>query len=187
MAEFRQLSPLSDPNPQPRKRKLKQPRTTHACAFCRKRKTRCTGETPSCAACLEEEIPCDYSADPGPPRKKKSISLTASELATPRDRHGNSNEADEPYLASPPVVVQSTSVGQSGRTSVDPPDTTFDNGLHIGPTSGWSFLYKWQEGGVDRPTDNSGEAVPLASYGDVSLPKTLKCPLPGLDEGRNLM
>ena len=187
MTESGQLSSLSDPNSQPRKRKLKHPRTTHACAFCRKRKTRCTGETPSCAACVEEEIPCDYSADPGPPRKIKSISRTASELATPRDRHGNSNKAAQPYHTSPPAAVQSTSVGQSRRTSVDPTDTTFDNGLHIGPTSGVSFLYKWQEGGVDRPTDQGGEAVPLASYGDVPLPKTSKCPLPGLDEGRNLM
>lgn len=188
MADPGQSSPLSDPNQSSRKRKLKHPRTSHACNFCRKRKTRCSGEVPSCAACREEEIACDYSADTGPPRKKKSTSLTANELATSRDRHGTSSEANASNLVTPPAPAerQSPSVGQS-RTSVDPPDTsTFDKGLHIGPTSGVSFLYKWQEGGVDRPTD-SGEAVPLASYGDVPLPRTPKFPIPSMKEGRSLM
>ena len=189
MADPGQSSSLLDPDQFSRKRKLKHPRTSHACAFCRKRKTRCSGEVPSCAACYEEEIPCDYSADIIPPRKKKSTSLTANELATSRDRHGTSSDANASNLVTPPAPAerQSTSVGPSRRTSVDPPDTsTFDNGLHIGPTSGVSFLYKWQEGGVDRPSD-SGEAVPLASYGDVPLPRTSKFPVPSIEEGRSLM
>ncbi len=184
------LSPPADSSLPSRKRKLKHPRTSHACAFCRKRKTRCSGEVPTCAACRAEEILCNYSADTGPIRKKKSISLTTNEQATPRDTDGNSNAVGKPYLATPPSAVprQSASVGQSRRTSVDQPDTsTFDNGLHIGPTSGVSFLYKWQEGGVDCPTDSGGEPVPLASYGDVPLPRTSKSPLPSLEEGRALM
>jgi Fungal specific transcription factor domain/Fungal Zn(2)-Cys(6) binuclear cluster domain len=188
MAEGAQLSPLSDPIPQ-RKRKLKHPRTTHACAFCRKRKTRCTGETPSCTACREEEIPCDYSADVGPPRKKDSISLASIEPAAPTTHNVNGNNAHEAYPRTVPPANhnQSHSVNQSRRTSVDPPDSSaLDNGLHIGPASGVSFLYKWQEGGVDRPVD-SGEAVPLASYGDVVLPRTTKCALPNIEEGRSLV
>ena len=189
MADPGQSSPLMDSDQSSRKRKLKHPRTSHACNFCRKRKTRCSGEVPSCAACREEDIACDYSADTGPPQKRKSTSLTADEFVTSRDRHGTSSEVNALNLVTPPAPAerQSTSVGQSRRTSADLPDTsTFDNGLHIGPTSGVSFLYKWQEGKVEHHTD-SGGAVPLASYGDVPLPRTSKFPMPSMEEGRRLV
>lgn len=193
MAEPGQIPTSLHPDHYLKKKKLKHPRTTHACAFCRRRKTRCSGENPSCAACREEQIACDYSADGGPPRKKRSISLTGSQSVTPRHSDSNSKnvEADSSYVPTPLAAVQrqSISVEHSRRTSVDPPETsTFDNGLHIGPTSGVSFLYKWHgEGAVDRPAEGGGEAVPLATYGDVPLPRTAKFSLPSLDEGRALM
>jgi Fungal Zn(2)-Cys(6) binuclear cluster domain len=181
-----ELSPGSDPSSFTRKRKLRHPRTTHACAFCRKRKTRCTGESPACRLCREEGIDCVYPESVGPPRHKKSTSLTTPGPDARHERDAG-NETSETYPTSPAAGINLNSIEHSRRTSAEPPDTsTLDDGLHIGPTSGVSFLYRWQEGGIDRPAETA-ETTPLSSYGDVALPRTSKCPLPQLEEGKKLM
>jgi Fungal Zn(2)-Cys(6) binuclear cluster domain len=178
--------------PTPRKRKLKHPRTSHACAFCRKRKTRCSGEVPACTACRDEEIECDYSTGYQSAPKKRSVPLTPSGIDSHDDGPGTPSPlpTTSRSLPTPQPLPQSLeqppSAVHSRRTSIDPPETTFDNGLHVGPTSGVSFLYKWPETRVEGPPEG-GETVPLASYGDVPMQQASKCPFPDAEEGRNLM
>lgn len=158
------------------RRKLKRPRTTNACDFCRRRKSRCSGDMPTCTLCAEHGVHCDYNAAP-PARRRKSN--PSNELQSVEPEGGPLENHQRPYTA--PI----RSLNQSRRTSLEPPDLTFDLGQHVGPTSGVSFLYQWQDGGAEGPS--TGEEVPLASYGDVSLPRVHHAEIPTLEEGRKLL
>jgi hypothetical protein len=75
---------------------------------------------------------------------------------------------------------------QSRRTSVEPGEIAFDNGLHVGQTSGVSFLYR---GGGDRAQvfcERDSDTA-LSSYGDVPLPKVPQAEYPDMMEASGLL
>ena len=111
---------------------------------------------------------CVYDAD-SPPKRQRFISAAP---ATP------SASLQQEVPTSP--IIRHTSPAPSQRTSAEP-EVSIDNGVAVGPSSGVSFLYKWHRG-----FDNVQEAPnssPLATYGDVPLPKVPKANLPSLEEG----
>lgn len=63
---------------------------------------------------------------------------------------------------------------------------TFDNGTHIGPTSGMSFLYRWHDSKVHPNNDGEATAT-LSSYGDVPLPRVPRAELPEQAEATDLL
>lgn len=113
---------------------------------------------------------CVYNSD-APIRRQKPISRVPATAApsTPLQQEAQSS-----------LITHGASPVPSQRTSVDP-EVSIDNGVAIGPSSGVSFLYKWHEG-VDNP-QKIGDSAPLASYGDVPLPRVPKANLPTLEEG----
>lgn len=157
---------------------------------CRKRKTRCSGGA-TCELCIEHQVVCTYDEEP-PPRNSTSSAVRRSvdegHPHTPRLAELEKLEPRDTPTYTPraePVAVES---GQPSRRPSLEPEATFDHGLHVGPTSGVAFLYRWQEdaGSTSEPTPN-GELVPLTTYGDMSLPRVAKAQLPDAVEGKALM
>ncbi|KAL6244337.1 hypothetical protein RBB50_008579 [Rhinocladiella similis] len=170
------------PSSPPKKRKLKHPRTSRACAFCRRRKVRCTGTQP-CDYCQNEGVRCEYNDG-----------LARSSLGTPRQN-------SQPQY---PTVVNHSSNGTSGgkgglRTghdastvppppvSLDPPQT-FAQGQHIGPSAGVSFLYHiWNRSGTAEE-EVSLPTAPLTCHGDTPQPPINRNqPLPTREEAITLV
>lgn len=163
------------PEPQRKKRKLRYPRTTQACDFCRRRKVRCSGSYP-CENCVREENTCEYAG--GLPdtasASKAGAHPTPTDAAsidnTPVDSslHKNGGSSVPASASEDPAIVVSR------RSSIEPPQT-FTHGTHVGPTSGVSFLYGQWDKGAEPKSANQGESIeelkishaPLISWGDL--------------------
>jgi hypothetical protein len=76
--------------------------------------------------------------------------------------------------------------GQPSRRASVEAEAAFDHGVHVGPTSGVAFLYRWAEEGIGEATPTT-DATPLTSFGDTHLPQVAKAPLPDLAEGKALV
>ncbi|KAH8647663.1 fungal-specific transcription factor domain-containing protein [Xylariales sp. PMI_506] len=184
MSELRdpaRASPIDGPQQPRKKRKLRHPRASRACAFCRRRKIRCTGETPTCTACKEEDIECRYEPTTrGPEDASPAAAAEANDtvvaLVAP--------EVNNP--ASPPHAGLVPSSRNSRRNSLDA-SATFDHGLHIGSNSGVSFLYRWQEGSGQNGIIAADTQVPLACYGDPMPVRVATQPYPSAEEGKILL
>lgn len=158
---------MADPSgaeSQRKKRKLRFPRATQACGFCRKRKVRCTGTLP-CETCVREEAVCEFEHPPDTSKSPDSARAPTAFANTPI--HSRSHESNESSRATSacheaPII--------SRRTSIDPPQT-FMRDSHVGPTSGVSFLYgQWGKGG--NPGDSGDVNIthtPLVSWGDIQI------------------
>ncbi|KAK5942287.1 hypothetical protein PMZ80_004850 [Knufia obscura] len=159
----------------PKKRKLRYPRTSNACNFCRKRKVRCSGTFP-CEVCVREEVTCEYAN--GPPSASSPADehvrgpTSASPIVLENRPHSLKRSLDESNGSSR-AGSTFNDVVHSRRSSIDPPQT-FMHGHHVGPTSGISFLYgQWNKGQPqDRAVGHGEDEVvisqaPLISYGDI--------------------
>ncbi|KPI34691.1 putative 12-oxophytodienoate 4 [Cyphellophora attinorum] len=123
---------------------------------------------PGPGGCVDEGI--DDSSPPPTPRpiENPRLDVGHERLRVPHTEH--------------PVAES----GQPSRRASVEAEAAFDNGLHVGPTSGVAFLYRWAEEGFNEAAPTA-DATPLTSYGDTSIPQVAKAPLPDLAEGKALI
>lgn len=156
------MADLSVREPERKKRKLRFPRATQACTFCRKRKVRCSGSLP-CDVCVREEAVCEFEIPPdaskSPGTARPSITLPDTPIYSRIHESDDSSRATSACQDAPIV---------SRRNSIDPPQT-FMRDSHVGPTSGVSFLYgQWgKTGNQGDPSDVNIPQAPLMSWGDI--------------------
>lgn len=127
-----------------KKRKLKHPRTSKACEFCRRRKVRCSGTHP-CEYCRTEGVRCEYGDD----------------LIRPSGVKADTNAV----RSSPPNPIASTAAAPNApeSDSTDGPAPAHIPEQHMEAASGVALLYLSQPD--DSHLDPIAPAV-LASYGD---------------------
>jgi hypothetical protein len=132
--------------------------------------------------CLENGVQCQYE----PVSHARKSRDQRSERRPPVSSNKGAPSASPSGHDEPTPAVLNYSIEQSRRTSAEPGEVNFDNGLHVGPTSGISFLYRGQGEKAQASREGESPSV-LSSYGDVPLPRVPRADYPVESEATALL